>query len=262
MAFAASKKLSNAIHLWLCDYTEIADDEMRTRLRAILSPEEKRQETRFRFERDRLRYLATRALVRTVLARYAAIAPADWVFAEDGYGRPHIANPGMEAANLSFNISHAHSLIVLGVADGRALGVDVENVERDAPLDIADQFLSPGEVAALAALSPDRQRDRFFEYWTFKESYIKARGMGLSLPLHNFSFQFPSDTSVTITVDATLTDRAEQWQLWQFRPAAEYMVAVCAERTIAGPADLVVMQTIPMTLENEIVVACSRTSPE
>ena len=52
--------------------------------------------------------------------------------------------------------------------------------------------------------APHQQQYRFFEYWTFKEAYIKARGMGLSLPLDKFSFQYPDDHAVEIAIDPEL----------------------------------------------------------
>src|SRR5205823_5574435 len=116
------------------------------------------------------------------------------------YGRPETANS--EASNLSFNISHTHSLIVLGVTRGRALGVDVENFRaREVSIDVADRYFAPQEVAVLNASPQHEQQYRFFEYWTFKESYIKARGMGLSLPLDKFSFHYPDDGAVGIDID-------------------------------------------------------------
>src|ERR1051325_230593 len=176
------------IHLWLPLYDEIADEDLLSEYRTLLNTAEKEQEKRFYFARDRLRYLVTRALVRTVLSQYLSIHPRDWIFSTNAYGCPEIANAEARGACISFNISHTHSLIVLGVTRHRELGVDVENVQaREALIDIADRYFSPPEVAALNAVPAQQQQYRFFEYWTFKESYIKARRMGLSLPLDKFS---------------------------------------------------------------------------
>ena len=113
---------SAEIHLWLASYDEIDDERLLAAYRELLNPVEKEQEPRFYFARDRRRYLVTRALVRTVLSRYVAIDPRDWIFSTNAYGRPEIANPRASDAGLSFNISHTHSLIVLGVTKQRALG--------------------------------------------------------------------------------------------------------------------------------------------
>ena len=234
------------IHLWLTDYGEIADEQLLDSYRELLEPTERAQELRFHFPRDRRRYLVTRALVRTVLSRYAGIEPRDWRFSNNAYGRPEIANTEAADARLSFNISHTHSLIVLGVTRQRALGVDVENVQaREVSLEIAHHYFAPPEVAVLSTAPLAEQQYRFFEYWTFKEAYIKARGMGLSLPLEKFSFQYPADDAVEISIDRELADEPARWQFWQFRPRPEYLVAVCAERA-ATETSIVVRQTVPM----------------
>src|SRR5689334_8147199 len=238
------------IHLWLAFYDEITDAHLHVSYRELLNAEEKEQEPRFYFERDRRRYLVTRALVRTVLSRYEPVHPREWVFSNNAYGRPEVANAPAKDSGLSFNISHTHSLIVLGVTRNRALGVDVENFcAREVSMDIADRYFAPQEVTALNAVPPQQQQYRFFEYWTFKEAYIKARGMGLSLPLDKFSFHYPHDRAVEISIDPELADPVARWQLWQFRPTPEYLVAICAERVGIQSPSLVVRQAIPMQSE-------------
>lgn len=251
----------NEIHLWFANYDEIDDERMHEAYRALFNEQEKRQELQFYFAKDRRRYLVTRALVRIVLSRYQSVSPKDWIFSTNAYGRPEIANAGMSGARLSFNISHTHSLIVLGVTRGRALGVDVENIcTRAVSIDIADRFFSPAEVAVLAGVPPSQQQARFFEYWTFKESYIKARGMGLSIPLDKFSFHYPHDGAVEIVIHPELKDDPARWQFWQFRPMPEYLVAICAERVDPQSPAIVVRRAIPMGVETMIAPTFSRTS--
>jgi len=248
------------IHLWLAFYEE-AGEELHRAYREILEPAEREREPRFYFAADRRRYLVTRALVRTVLARYMPVAPPDWRFAANAYGRPEIATPQGRRAGLSFNVSHTRHLIVLGVTRGRALGVDVENVgRREAVTDVARHYFAPVEVSALARVPAAQQRHRFFEYWTFKESYIKARGMGLSLPLDRFSVHFPDDHTVELRIDRDLGDDARRWELVQLRPTPEYLLAVCAERVAPAPSQLVVRQTVPLSSEKLLALPCVRPS--
>jgi 4'-phosphopantetheinyl transferase len=248
------------IHLWLAYYDEIEDRRMRLH-QALLNDAEKAQHLKFHFERDRRRYFATRVLVRTVLSRYAPVRPERWIFAANAYGRPEIANAGMPISDLSFNISHTNGLIVLGVTRGRQLGVDVENIRaRGVSIEIADRFFSPIEVAALAEVASELQQDRFFEYWTLKESYIKARGMGLSIPLDKFGFRFPQDHAIELSIDPELQDCSERWQFWQLRPTPAYLVAICAERTEAGSPAVIVRKVVTMDLEQDLAVRFFRTS--
>ena len=248
------------IHLWLAFHDDHGDPELHGAYRRLLDGAEMAQESRFHFAKDRVRYLVTRALVRTVLSRYVPVAPADWVFSVNAYGRPAIVNAAAIAAGLQFNLSHAPNLIVLGVAVRRALGVDVENLaRRAAPIEVADRYFAAQEVADLAAVAPDERQYRFFEYWTFKESYIKARGMGLSLPLDQFGFHYADDFSVALSIDPVLADDPTRWQFWQFQPAAEYLVAVCAERTTPA-ARLLARRIVPMVSDAEMLLRPLRIS--
>lgn len=251
----------NEIHLWLAFYEEITDERLHSAYRNLLNPAEKEQEPRFYFAKDRRRYLVTRALVRTVLSRYVSIDPKEWIFSANAYGRPDIVNAQARDECVTFNLSHTQSLIVLGVSKRRALGVDVENLwAREASIDIADRYFAPQEVAALAAAPRHQRQYRFFEYWTFKEAYIKARGMGLSLPLDKFSFHYPDDRAVEIAIHPEFADHSKRWQFWQFRPTPEYLVAICAERSGAQSWSLVVRQVVPLLNHKDFPVEFLRVS--
>ena len=247
--------------VWLAFYDEIIDERLLAQLRQLLTDAERQQERRFYFADDRKRYLITRAMVRTVLSRYEAVAPADWVFSTNRYGRPEIANFGEAGCDLGFNISHTRSLIALGVTRGGALGIDVENIEaRAASIGVANRFFAPTETAELFRLPRERQPDRFWEYWTFKESYIKARGMGLSLALDRFSFEYPHERGVRLTIDPELSDDASRWCFWQFRPRPEYQLALCAERVGHEAPQLTIRKIVPTVMDEVLDLCAMRTS--
>ena len=237
---------SDAVQLWFAFCDDIADADLLADYRRLLTDEERRKETRFHFARDRHLYLVTRALVRTVLSRYAAIAPHEWRFAADAHGRPQIVNDDLTARRISFNLSHTHGLVMLGVAHERALGVDVEHIhERPADLQIAEHYFSADEVAQLRATPVELQQARFFEYWTLKESYIKARGLGLSLPLEQFGFDLAQPHGVRIRFHPPLIDEPSRWIFWQFRASVDHCMAVCAERR-AGVPQLSCTRIVPL----------------
>lgn len=249
------------VHLWLVFFDEIRGEILSREYRALLSEAERSQELRFLFDRDRRRYLVTRALLRLVLSKYARVAPRDWRFALNPYGRPEVANDDIEAQRITFSISHANSLIVLGVTCGGDLGVDTESVSAgEIPIDIADRFFAPDEVAALNALPREQHQQRFFEYWTLKESYIKARSMGLSIPLDQFSFHFPQEGRVRMMMDMRLGDSPSRWQFWQLQPAPEYLVAVCAGRVQAERPRLKMKRIVPLIGEEMLECLPSRVS--
>jgi len=249
------------IHVWLSFWDGITDENLHDVYRELLSSDERRQENRFYFAKDRCRYLVSRALVRTVLSRYLCIEPQDWEFSRNTFGRPEIANRAARPARLSFNLSHTQNLVALGVTRSREVGVDIEHLQaRAVATEIADRYFAEEEAAALRAVPPESKQFRFFEYWTLKESYIKARGMGMSLSLDKFSFHFSDAQAIEMTISSELDDDPSRWQFWQFRPAPEYMLAICAERVGVQASQVIFRQVIPMLSEEVVDGPCVRAS--
>ena len=249
------------VDLWFAFYDGIRDERLLADYMRLLTEEERAQQKRFYFEKDRHRHLVTRALVRTVLSKYAPVAAPDWMFSKNQYGRPEIANNDAVARTISFNITHTHGLIILAVTREQAIGVDTENIRvRQPAIEIADRFFSAEEVTELHTIPAHGQHERFFHYWTLKESYIKARGMGLSIPLDRFGFHFPHAAQVGIKIDPQLNDDAARWRFWQLQPSADFLAALCVERT-QGASPLLIMRNIePLSTEKIIECALLRTS--
>lgn len=216
------------VHLWFARDADCTPALLQEYRATLLSPEELIRADRFYFEEHRNQFVLTRALVRTVLSKYAPhIAPHAWCFDKGEYGRPFITNAGAPA--LEFNLSHTAGLVVLALTGAQEIGVDVENfLQRTAPLDVAGHCFSAPEIAALHALPAEAQQERFFHYWTLKESYIKAIGKGLSLPLHRFAMEIEEAAAVEIRVLdapedaegelAESTEAATVADLWQADP--------------------------------------------
>ncbi len=224
------------VHVWLGCPPEIRDPALLHAYQLLLNAEERQRQARFVFSGDRHSYLVTHAMLRIVLSKYAPVQPQAWHFVTNGYGRPEIANADSSAMQINFNVSHAHGLAVVAVTRAPAVGVDVEEVRaRPAPLELADRHFAPQEILALQALPAQRQSDRFYEFWTLKEAYIKARGLGLSIPLDQFSFQFEGGRSLHFSAEPSLQDSAEFWKFWQFCPSADHVLALCVRR--GSPAE-------------------------
>ena len=237
------------IHVWMVDFSAITDKSLLSRYRELLAPDEEARRNRFLFENLRLRYLVTRVLVRTVLSRYVGLPPKSWTFAADVHGKPHILNEEAQATRLTFNISHTESLILLAVGSATMVGVDVENRRRrPAPLEVADRYFAVEEVRELRALAVKRQQDRFFDYWTLKEAYLKARGIGITIPLDSFFFTFPTESEISFHQDRCSGHEAGRWRFWQFNPSDEYVAAVCVQRCTMEPSGLV-KRLVPLVTE-------------
>ena len=220
----------NVAHLWYVQTDELTDPTLLEAYVDLQTPEEKHRWRRFLVEPARLQHLVARALCRTTLSRYVEVDPADWRFRAGSKGKPFIEEPEIDL-DLQFNLSHADGCVVCLVALGRDVGVDVEDRERrEPPLSIADRWFSPSEVHELYSLPQERQLHRFFDYWTLKESYIKARGLGLSLPRDQFSFHLTGPGPIGIAFDPRLEDDPASWQFERIDLSPRHPAAVAIRR--------------------------------
>jgi len=207
--------------------TDNFPEKYRDHVLGLLDEEERARALRFVFPHDALAFAVGRALVRRILAAHRPPPSGGWRFVMNPYGRPELPDPGDPP--LSFSLSHCRGLVAASCAPARAIGIDVERLDRDcAFLDIARSFYSPAEVEALAALPPERRREAFFDFWTLKESYIKARGLGLSIPLAEFSFTLDP---LAIRFSAQIDDDPARWQFWQTHPVVGCRLAAAVSRT-------------------------------
>lgn len=162
----------------------------------LLNDEERARLARFRFDADASSYASAHALLRLALTeRDPRTAPSGWRFRTAEFGKPEIEAPagdqGREDADLRFNLSHSRGFVATATLRGGEIGVDVEAIRTlEVARELRSRVLSPLESEALDALPPALQPERFFSIWSLKESYIKARGLGLRLPLREISFSF------------------------------------------------------------------------
>jgi 4'-phosphopantetheinyl transferase len=232
------------VDLWCFFYEEATRDaELCAAYGALMSDDERERHQRFVFERDRRLFLATRALVRTVLSRYAHGEPASWRFASGKHGKPSLASATDQP--VYFNLSNTHGLVVCAVSRSPELGVDTESLgRRIETAAIAGRVFSPSELAALKAQPAAAQRERFFCYWTLKECYIKARGLGLAIPLAQFAFELDDGPRIGISFTEELGDTPSRWQFALLRASSEHLVAVGVDAP--APLELRATRFVPL----------------
>lgn len=154
-------------------------------LAATLGADEIARAGRFRFERDRRRFILGRSAVRRILARYLATSPSEIRFETDVAGKPRL---GGAHPSLVFSFSRTEHLAVLAVASAGRIGVDIERAVAQSDLDLtARQQFSPHERAELEALPAALRMEGFYRGWTAKEALVKATGEGLSERLPEIS---------------------------------------------------------------------------
>ena len=224
------------VHVWYVGVDEVGDpcpaDDEKT-----LSLDEQSRGARFVFEKDRRLYLAAHVLARSVLSKYAAVAPSEWRFESEPGGKPRISGPAGVPA-LRFNLSHTHGLAAVAVTLDDEIGVDVERITSPVDMDLARNCFSPGEIAWLDSTPAAEQPNRFFEIWTLKEAYLKARGTGLSLPLKEFSVCAMGDVAATISFCGSIVDDPAAWQFHRSQITPQHQLAVAVRRPTASPLRL------------------------
>ena len=174
---------AGAVHLYRFSFLDFASRQ--TELHAMLSPAEQSRAARFRFPAPRTRFILARGLLRELLGRYLDVPPAQLCFSYNPQGKPALAAPAH--AWLHFNLSHSEEIVLLAFTAQRPLGVDVEQIHPVEKMErLVERFFSPAERVAFRALPAGQREAAFFAGWTRKEAYIKGRGLGLALPLHQF----------------------------------------------------------------------------
>lgn len=217
----------NECHLWFAYDQQISDVNLIEEYHQCLNLQESEKQKNFYFPRHRHQYLVTRSLVRDVLSKYVVtIAPKEWQFKNNKYNKPSIANLSLPFP-LRFNLSHTEEMIVFTVTSGWQVGVDVENLSRENTIErLAKNSFSTPEYQALMALPIYARRHRFYQLWTLKEAYIKACGMGMSIPLKDFSFSLPENNDIAISFEQARNDNPKNWQFYQLTPSNNHLVSL------------------------------------
>jgi 4'-phosphopantetheinyl transferase len=208
-------------HLWLA---ECACADARE-FAGMLSEDERRRAAGFASTRLADEFVMQRATLRSVLAAYLDQSPADIAIIAEAQGKPVLAQVG---SNLTFNLSHSGSWLLIGVARGRRIGVDIQ-IERPGTrcLELARRFFADDEAEMLARVDPDRQTRLFFALWTLKEAYLKATGEGIAGGLNRVRVAMNEGEAPRLLADDG------SWQLRQLDVADGYAAAMAIEGAAA-----------------------------
>ncbi|NLG49319.1 MAG: 4'-phosphopantetheinyl transferase superfamily protein [Chloroflexi bacterium] len=202
------------------------------RLYATLSEDERQRAARYRFDRDRQHFIVARGALRGILGDYVGVDPARLRFVYTPYGKPSL-DPAFDGGELRFNLSHAGGMALYAVTRGREVGIDLEPLRPESAddantLSVARQFFSPWEVQELLTLPMELRGLAFYNCWTRKEAYIKARGEGLSLPLDQFDVSLAPGQPARL-LRARDSQEATRWSLAALEPGAGYVGALVVE---------------------------------
>jgi 4'-phosphopantetheinyl transferase len=174
----------------------------------------------------RRRFVICRTTLRAILGHYLGRPPAELTFAQGPHGKPYL-NAVHTSGYIQFNVSHSHELALVAVSARRELGVDLERVRPVDDMDgIVARFFAPAERLAFDRLPPGDRLSTFYRYWTLKEAYLKASGVGLSRALADVDV-IRGESSPLCLPDASGTPH--EWRGRTLAPAAGYCGALVVE---------------------------------
>ncbi|CAG0930688.1 4'-phosphopantetheinyl transferase [Thermoflexales bacterium] len=206
------------VHVWYVSLEQPAP--LTHQLEQLLSSDERERAARFHFEHDRRRFIVGHGALRTLLGRYLQVEPTRLEFCYGAYGKPYLAEESTGGA-LRFNLAHSHELAVYAFTREGEVGIDIEHIHPLADLDhIAARFFSKAESTILLGLPEDQRLMAFFNCWTRKEAYIKARGEGLSHPLDQFQVSLiPGEPTQLLKVEGS-PEEVSRWFMTAFVPSS------------------------------------------
>lgn len=217
---------SDEIHVWEIPLSN-SPETTTPSAACCLNPEELARAARFHFPHHRARWISAHRALRQILARYVDATADGLQFVTNAHGKPALtaANPQVE-----FNLTHSENLALLAVAQ-QDVGIDVEYLRGTCDWDrLAERVFTARELGPLDRLgTPDTRTRQFYELWTAKEAYIKARGIGMSLSLRKFSVPLPEFNDAGLVIDNGVGD-GRSWYVQRIPAPAGYAAAVAYPR--------------------------------
>jgi 4'-phosphopantetheinyl transferase len=216
--FAVPDLLKGEIHLWTVSIGALKDQS--DSLKSLLSEEEKRKVSFYKFEQTQLSYIVSQAVLRMLLSSYLDVKPADVKMEAHKKGKPYLIHD----RSVFFNISNSYDLCVYAFSCDAEVGIDIEKIRDLTDIDqLIEKNLTRRERSYLIK-DPAHKLNWFFRFWTFKESYLKAIGEGMRLTPENLEFSLEDRTirlrSVNYGFDGT------EWQFLEFSRAGNYTGAL------------------------------------
>jgi 4'-phosphopantetheinyl transferase len=210
--------LAHDVHIWLVHLD--GDPTWLDHGQSSLSVGEQDRAAKFKFERDRRRYIIAHVALRSILAGYLDVNPSDLDYALGPNGKPDLSDR-VGARGVRFNLSHSGAAALIAVTADREIGVDIEYVKKDFPIhEVAERFFTRQEIAALKQLPEHLHSEAFFKCWTSKEAYLKAKGTGLSGKLDEVEIHLTPEQTVQVK------GRIPDWTLREVAVDKEYIAAL------------------------------------
>lgn len=215
------------MHIWRA-FLDIPDRSVQE-FKQSLSTDERARAERFRFDRDRNRFIAAHGILRRILACYMNVDPCEITFCREENGKPRLKTAAGETG-IQFNLSHSEGLAIYVFTCDRRVGVDVECIRVvDEMEQIVEQFFSARERALFRVLPAGVKQEMFFNLWTRREAFLKAIGNGLSYPPDTFDALRGGEDSDHSSAMAGGAQAGPGWSVLDVRPASRFVGAVVVD---------------------------------
>lgn len=199
----------------------------------MLSPLEQERAARYRFEEDRRRFIAGRASLRRILGERTGTRAGDLVFEESDNQKPRLKLHSQRP--VFFNVSHSGNYVIIAVSDNSEVGVDIEQVRKDCPIDdLARRYYDAREHERLRKSPPSLRLLHFYRLWTIKEAVLKCAGLGLSVPPAAVRVQLTANRKPIITCLDERHRSLERFSAQELALADGYAAAVAVDAELAN----------------------------
>lgn len=250
--------LENEIHLWYTRHSTLLDDRIYHLYTSWLSTAETERLNNYQIASKKKGYLISRALLRSVFSRYYPInMPADWLFAENDYGKPYISNYPALSEKIEFNLSHSNDITILALTNNGSIGIDCECMccdpfANDSALEL---FLSNEEIYYINKFEARERRLMLFKMWTLKEAFVKAIGVGMHLPLNSICLK-SAKISEHMWLSGVDTIDYNNWQFIEAHAIEDYMISIVRRFTSNNSSyKIITREIIPSCASVELKVS-------
>lgn len=211
--------IHNLIDIYYVQFSKHLNDF--EKLFELLDQEEKDRALRFYFEKDKISFTIARAYLKLIISKYLKINNKDIHFSYNKYGKSYL-----KGSNLYFNISHSKDFAVYAFSNLGEVGIDIEFMREKVDFkNIIHRYFSKNEILDFNDLPEFQQKEAFFNGWSRKEAYIKAKGKGLSIPLNSFDVTIKPNDEVKIK-EIREEILKENWYLYNLNISPEYKSAL------------------------------------
>ncbi len=202
-------------------------------LEAHVSADRIERSRKYKAEIDRRRSLGVEVLLNYALQETYPFLSVPVKLEKDVHEKPHLLSffdrtQSFEPDRIEFSLSHSGSYAACAIAPV-PVGIDIERHKSD-NAGVARRFFTRGECEDIT------DDERFYLYWTLKESFLKAVGQGLSLPMNSFSVILNGKEKPATYVHQ-VNDHAYFGKLYEME--AGYSLAVCAQDLSDFPPEII-----------------------